>query len=380
MQSTPHKVQIDEANSLNPRFIGYYDLLARDHLVPEIPPASLASLTHVVVTNALRVDNKGGIHIRPKKNPKDVSTPELIQNLVKLPPRIVVSMRGHPDDVALDELSEQPAIRERFVTDMAVLLRKWGVAGLEIEWHSDDPGGGKAATEPFDDQERKHFSLLCRDLAGILGAAGGRTLSIAVRPGRKELDGHFAQHYVDWLTVRAYSMRSLGDPHPASLKDMKVALDEWTAKGVSRNKLVLGMPLFARPSGALHRADDRNEELRRTWKEIAGHDEPTVDIKGDAFVDQKTGKVWWVSGLTTTQEKVQHVLQNMYGGVAFRDLHQDSNRTELSLVQVASDTLKKYRKSLQRQRSPLLGQPPTLFQRGATLSHSEGDGLKRDEF
>jgi len=132
---------------------------------------------------------------------------------------------------------------------MAALLRKWGADGLEIEWHS-DPQGGKPAAEPFDVMEQYHFALLCRDLAGALRASGGnRKLSVATRPGRKEFaDGNFVRRYIDWLALRAYSMRSLGDPHHSSLKDMRATLDEWSEKGVPREQLVLGRS--AAPGGS----------------------------------------------------------------------------------------------------------------------------------
>jgi len=310
--------------------------------------------------------------------------------------KLVVSLRGEPDDVALDELAEIDTARERFATDSAVLARGWGVSGFEIEWHSDDPAGGKAVAAPFDVMEQYHFALLCRDLASSLRAAGGKTLSVAVRPGRQEFaDGNFVRGYIDWLSLRAYSMRSLGDPHHSSLKDMSAALDEWSNKGVPKSQLVLGTPLFGRPGGSLNTAGDRNEALRRSWRELA-HGSLTSrrsndDGRGDAFVDAETGKVWWVSGLNTTKAKVKHVLDSGYGGVAFRDLHNDALETSLSLVQAARDAMREHREAQAAKkkirRSPLVATGMALFQRTSLLSKTDPaalvddtDGSKHDEF
>jgi len=353
------------------KMIGYFD--ADSQL--ELPAASILyqNLTHIVLTNALKVDNQGMLHYRSKRHPSELDAATLIRYIAGLPVKLVISLRGHVDDTALDELAEVNDLREAFATNMAVLLREWDADGLEIEWHSDDPGGGKAISAPFDVMEQYHFALLCRDLSGALRAAGSKTLSVAVRPGRQEFNNSaFVEHYIDWLALRAYSMRSLGDPHHASLKDMATALDEWTAKGVQRRQLVLGIPLFARPGAALSTANDRNEALRLSWKELAGsdmHSAPRGDRQGDVFTDMRTGKTWWASGPNTTRAKVKHIFEGGFGGLAFRDLHLDAQGPGRSLVQLASNALREFSKRR--------AQPVSLFQRGVTRSR-KGAG-KPDE-
>jgi len=355
--------------------IGYFD--ANSQL--ELPAASIPfhNLTHIVLTNAVKVDNQGALHYRSKKDPTELDVAALVRYLADLPPKLVISLRGHEDDVALDELAEVDAVRESFATNMAVLLREWNADGLEVEWHSDDPNGGKPLSAPFDMMEQYHFALLCRDLSSALHAAGGKTLSVAVRPGRQEFNSSaFVQHYIDWLALRAYSMRSLGDPHHSSLKDMAAALDEWTAKGVPQRQLVLGTPLFGRPGAALSTANDRNEALRLSWRDLAGshlHSPPRGDRRGDVFADVRTGKTWWVSGLNTTRAKVRHIFEGGYGGIALRDLHLDARENGLSLVRAASEALRE--SSRQRHR---LVRPVSLFQRAVTQSRT-GGAQKQDE-
>lgn len=365
------------------RFIGYFDVSAQK----ELPIKALLqkNLTHVVLTGAVKVDNNGTFHYRLAE-PLERSAQDLIRALAALPGlKLVVSLRGYPDDVALDELAEVPEARERFTTEAALLAREWGASGLEIEWHSDDPAGGKATAAPFDVMEQYHFALLCRDLASSLRASGSRSLSVAVRPGRQEFaDGAFVHSYIDWLAIRAYSMRSLGDPHHSSQKDMVAALDEWSAKGVPNSQLVLSTPLFGRPGAALHTTGDRNEALRRTWRDLAhsGLRSPKAgtDARGDVFLDAETGKAWWVSGLNTTKAKVKYVLQNGYGGIAYRDLHHDSPEKQLSLVQAAVDSLKEYQEARKKRRSRS-GVAPILFQKGMMLSRSDDQpgGAKHGE-
>merc|ERR1712032_1240696 len=126
------------------------------------------------------------------------------------------------------------------------------------------------------------------------------------------------------------------------------ALEEWTTKGVPRDHLVLVTPLFGRAGSSLHSANDRNEVLRRSWRDISigeNVSSTTGDVRGDVFLDKSTGKTWWVSGLNTTQAKVQHVLENGYGGIALRDLNYDSGDDRLSILQTAVGAVRDFQQT-----------------------------------
>jgi len=356
--------------SLGTRLIGYFDAKAQKELsLLDLPHANL---THLVLTNAVKVDNQGNLTFFPSQA-GEIPGEALISQLAKLPPKLVVSLRGHEDDVALDELAEVDDVRKKFVVQMASKLVSWGASGLEIEWHSDDPGGGKAITESFDLMEQYHFALLCRDLANAL-RRHNMSLSVAVRPGRQEFkDAAFVNKYIDWLALRAYSMRSLGDPHHSSLQDMHAALAEWEGKGVQKNKLVLGSALFGRPGASLHVANDRNEALRRSWRELVEgrhHVAPKGDVRGDVFVDVGTGKAWWVSGLNTTKAKVRHLVTNGYGGLALRDLHQDVPGDKHSMRVAAAAAAKEA--TLPGPTKRFLAKPLSLLQKGLQRSRTPG--------
>jgi len=363
--------------SSSTRLLGYYNARAQKDLSVEAIPHS--DLTHVVLINAIRVDNEGNLIFRPKRHDWEHSAEELIARLTapNVTTRLIVSIRGHPDDVALDEVSENETVREKVVTAITTQIRKWGADGVEIEWHADDAAGGKALSAPFDTQEQNHFAILCRDLYDTLRASGHKTLSVAVRPGRQEFsDGHFVRSHVDWLMLRAYSMRSLGDPHHSSLKDMHKALNEWMSKGVPVKKLVLGTPLFGKPGAPLHMAGDRNEALHHSWFELSSKrtlspDSSAKDMQGDIWKDARSGKTWWFSGLNTTCSKAVHVVQSGLGGLAFHDLNHDSKMQELSLVHAAVAAAKSFfgRQRVNHPRRTLLAHSDiSFFQRGMQLS------------
>lgn len=353
------------------RRIGYYDAGSQEVLpVEDIP---YTKLTHIVVTNALTIDNGGSLHVTEHGDVSSrgsLPTEVLVSKLAQLPVKVVLSVRGQPDDVAFDEVAEEEHARRKFVADLSALLRSWGVAGVEIDWHGADPAGGKARDQPFDEAEQYHMALLCRDLAASLRAMGGMTLSVSVYPGQEEFrDAAFISNNIDWLAVQAYSMRTLGDPHHASMRDMKSALAAWGALGVPRSQIVLGTPLFARAGMAL--STTRGEERAMSWRDLmAAGLRPGRGGSGagDLFLDPSTGKAWWVSGKNTTIAKAQLVLLEGYGGIAVRDMHQDALAPN-SLLEAAVEVIKNGRSALRRARTTSV--PPMLIQNGFQRSRTD---------
>lgn len=358
--------------SKNPvRLIGYVDADAQLEMASGSTNQTM--LTHIVLVNALKVDSQGVLYLRPKAHPDELATTDLIKQLATLPPKLVLSIRGYMDDVALDELAEDDIARPAFARNMASQLKDWNVSGLEVEWHAADPAGGKAVGSPFDSMEQFHYALLCRDLAVSLWAAGDKTLSVAVNPGMQEFwDSTFVQRYLSWVTIGAYSMRSLADPHPSSLKDMSLALKEWTDLGVPRRQLVLAVPLFGHEGlGALSSAASHRSGKRLPWRQmlvkgraLRGHS----NGEDDTFIDEATGKVWSACGPAMMRAKVAHVYTGGYGGVAFRELNQDAGpgANGKSLVQVAFHEVERMQRENKRVRRPW-----SLLQHGVKFSRTE---------
>lgn len=416
--------EASEGSSASPlKLLGYFDAQRQDLLQPEEVPFD--SLTHLVVTNLVRVNNRGrllpvtvAVNLpvtdesdqaeeeeeqnqvfedededrddedeededeapRKKKKKKSVTkkdwapVQELLsklrraagENRSQVPPRagassgpkIVLSLRGHPDDTALDEVAERNKVRKSLAHRAVGFAKEYGLDGLEVEWHSDDVAGGKPRNSPFEPLERQHYGLLVQDLRKAfrrqqqlsqqqlltekLPSEEPRewTLSVAVRPRKEELEVKQVNEHLDWLAVRAYGMRGLTDPHPSSLKDAIESLTEWTDRGLAPSRLVLSTPLFAKPSAALRLRKD-NEAHHRAWREL--HDRPTFSSsgvgggrsgrqgagdsgsgssEGDLFLDDE-GKAWWMSGIATSKAKASYVGKGRFGGLAFRDLHHD---------------------------------------------------------
>lgn len=395
------------------RVVGYFDAQRQSLLQPHEVPFD--ALTHLVVTNLVRVDNEGylipvGLGGGAEEASFDASLQEqqawanvesllseLRTKLEELQERagrtqLVLSLRGHPDDVALDEVAEVDAARKALARRAAQATRDFALDGLEVEWHSDDVAGGKPRNTPFDDEERGHYGNLVQELSMALRPEA-KTLSVAVRPRKEELSPDRVRDFVDWLAVRAYGMRGLTDPHPSSLRDAVESLQEWTARGVEPQSLVLTTPLFAKPGAALRLRKD-HESHHRSWREL--HDQPTYSpsggggrqgrnsshqpvarggggaeerpedsgddgssteekgsAEGDLFLDNE-GRVWWMSGIATTRAKANYVGEGNFGGLAFRDLHHDNSRGGSMATQSPR------REAPERQAPPTPGSSTTL--------------------
>jgi hypothetical protein len=348
---------------VKPKVIGYFDAHTQGHLTAK--DAQVGNLTHLVISNAFKVDNEGQLHlwVPNASQSAELSTEELAKYFSNgTKPAVVLSLRGYPDDTALDELAEVEETRQAFVKAVATKLQDWGASGLEIEWHADDVSGGKQQNAPFDVEEQDHILLLSQDLASALRPLG-KTLSMAVRPGRHEFTSSVdVRKFIDWLSVRAYSMRSLGDPHHSSLKDAVAALDEWRDRGVGPEQLVLITPLFARPGAAL-RAHSRDATLRRPWHDVVnGELFQASGPTGDVFLDSHSQKKWWASGFNTTRAKAQHVVDQGYHGLGFQFLHHDA-KEDSSLLEFSVRTLEELVAEARRAAVPL-PQDIMLFQNG----------------
>lgn len=357
-----------------PRLIGYFDAKRqKDFPVTAIP----SELTHVVLMNGVKVAVDGKIHTRPKKFPWEKSAEELIQQLGAQNTSLVLSIRGYPDDDTFDRVAENAEARANFVASLARRAYFWGASGVELEWHSDDIAGGKPMDAPFDPQEQSHFAVLCQELSKELRTRG-LTLSVAVRPNRMEFAPDVpVQDFLDWVMIRAFSMRSLGDPHHSSLKDAKSAVGEWLSRGVPASMLVLGTPMFAKTGSALSR-QAYHDSPRLAWGDIQAKGLRGSDPMGDTFVDDETGKVWWASGVRTTQEKMSHAIKEGLGGVALRELHHDARDVKMSLVSAAAGVLRRHQEEQAEAEKQVVGLG--LFQKGLQQGRSDGRKRHMEEF
>merc|ERR1719443_1449082 len=103
-----------------PKMIGYFDANAQKELAAHDVPHE--NLTHLVLTNGFKVDNQGELHLHVQHDPWDLGVDELMAELASRRTKLIIGLRGFPDDVAFDELAEVPERRAAFAQRIAARL------------------------------------------------------------------------------------------------------------------------------------------------------------------------------------------------------------------------------------------------------------------
>ena len=157
-----------------------------------------------------------------------------------------------------------PASRCRFATSAVALLRQYQLDGLDIDWeYPGQPGGGNR----YRPEDRENFTLLLNELRyelDLLSDGLGRkgsdryTLTIASSGGRyfDHVDMARIHRDLDWINVMAYdffgywpdvtghhSGLHAAQPHTPSAESFVM---QHLAAGVPPDKIVLGVPLYAK--------------------------------------------------------------------------------------------------------------------------------------
>ena len=200
--------------------------------------------------------------------------------------------------------------RNRLVDNIVKCVNDYGFDGADIDWEYPDPG-----------TEADNYLKLMTGLNSKL-KANGKLLTAAVTSGtaiNTPTENWNAKaitkdifDLVDFLNLMVYDGGNGADhsPYIYAENSMKV----WAQKGLSKEKMVLGVPFYARPSW-------------RGYNEIVASDSqaPNKDISGTDYYN----------GIDTIKKKTQLALQ-MGSGVMIWELSQDTN-DDTSLLKAIND-------------------------------------------
>ncbi len=140
---------------------------------------------------------------------------------------------GGGNDEAFEALASNDKSIQNFVKNITQFVKEYNLDGVDIDWEY--PNGIESA---------KKFTLLMKTLSSELNAQGKLLTFAAVGDGIN-MDGLEMEvfEYVDWVNIMCY------DHEPAPHSDIKYGeqcIKEWQAKGLSKEKLVLGVPFYGK--------------------------------------------------------------------------------------------------------------------------------------
>lgn len=211
---------------------------------------------------------------------------------------------GHHRSDGFLAMASDSIRRERFVQGLVKILLRHGFVGAELDW------------EPMElAHDTGTFDLLVQDLRKGFDRHG-LLLSAAVADAHL-LSSH-AISALDRITLMAYD-----GPRHASLEQASDKVSRALANAVPPEKIVLGIPLYARRP----RADD-TIPLRELATRGA--------LTGSSQQDQAGGLLF--GGIATTRAKIRLVVERGLSGVSFWELTQDAPGNR-SLIRVARDAI-----------------------------------------
>lgn len=221
--------------------------------------------------------------------------------------KVLASVGGWGWDAEFEALAAEAASRARFLDALDQFVQEYGLDGVDIDWEYPGPGDTSAQSFVTLMEELKiHFEPQDKLLTTAVVALGSHGDDIL--PEIFEL--------VDFMNIMAYD----GDGQNHSSYEYAVqALDYWSERGLPKEKMVLGVPFYGRPSEA-------------TYRELVANDPQAARMDSSYYL----GADVYYNGIPTIQAKTQLALQRG-SGIMIWELSQDT-MDETSLLNAMFQT------------------------------------------
>ena len=226
-----------------------------------------------------------------------VPSPSKLQSIVTLGHangvKVLIAVGGWNDgnDSAFESLAANASTRTAFVNNLINLVEQYNLDGVDMDWEYPDPGASA-----------DNYALLMGQLSNALHARG-KLLTAAVVASGYTGGGVKAEvfNYIDFLNLMAYDGGNGSTHSPYSYAVS--SLNYWLGRGLPKEKAVLGVPYYARPSWA-------------AYNTLVGSN------SANACRDSNGSDYW--NGIPTIRQKAQ-LARSQAGGIMTWELSQDTN-------------------------------------------------------
>ncbi len=222
------------------------------------------------------------------------------------------SYKDVPLQAAFEEAAKTPETRKKLVESIIGVVEDYGFDGVELDWEY--PNSASAES----------YEALILELSAELKKYG-KNLTAALNGAWSQTEGPEVSKYVsdacldafEFISVMSYDMNN--EQH-SPFWFANTSIDYWLHRGVSADKIVLGLPLYARPTFMQYR------HLVEKDKSFAYNDYAVID-----------GKTSHYNGLPTLCKKTILAAKKA-GGVMLFDANEDTN-DNTSIVSMIDETL-----------------------------------------
>lgn len=153
--------------------------------------------------------------------------------------KVLISVGGWGWDDEFEALALDVDRRARFVSEVADFVVEHQLDGADIDWEYPDAGASSA-----------NFVLLMQELRNALPAGSLLTTAVVADADNAVGIDPVVFEFVDFVNIMAYD-GSNTNHSPLGLAEE--ALTSWAAKGLPKEKRVLGVPFYARPGNLSYR-------------------------------------------------------------------------------------------------------------------------------
>lgn len=236
--------------------------------------------------------------------------PETLKKIVHLAKKKNVSVRvaiggwNNGDDSAFETLASSPKSRTRFITEVTQFAKIYNLAGIDMDWEYPNPG-----------KSADNFYLLMKELSFALKQVNKHLSAAVVSYGRTgDAIKSEVFDYIDHLNIMTYD-----GPAHSSMKQAENGINYWLKRGISKEKLILGVPFYSRGKKVM--------TYRKILMEYPNAYK-TDSMEGINYNCPKTISL-------KTNLAIKHA-----GGIMFWELSQDTKDKKKSLLEAINRTIK----------------------------------------
>jgi chitinase len=220
--------------------------------------------------------------------------------------KVLIAVGGWGWDKEFETLAADPAIREKLAKRVAEFCATYQLDGIDIDWEYPNAGASAA-----------NFAALAIAFRSALPAGSLVTSAVLADAADAEGISTDAVGHLDFINLMAYD--GPRDDH-SSYAMAERSIASWLARGIHPDKLVLGVPFYARPGGAIYRT-------------LLANDPATAN--GDRILFKGVEQNY--NGPATIRRKTELALQ-LAGGIMIWELSQDARGSD-SLLRVIGETV-----------------------------------------
>ena len=325
------------------RVVGYYSATSFDESLERL---DMTQYTHIMY-GFLKLQTDGSVLPVPK--------PELLQQMVEKAHAADVkvfaavggwSYQNKPLESVFAVMAADEESRARFVQAMTDIVITYDLDGIELDW------------EYPKENTADSYEMLVLELAEAMHSRG-KELSAAVAGATSAEESSAVSKMItpaalealDFVEIMAYDLHAT---EHSPLWFARTSVEYWRNQ-LPANKIVLGMPLYARPSWVQYRHLVEVDVEYAYCNYVAAGPVSKLDSS--------------YNGLPLLHDKTVYALQKT-GGIMFFDINEDAEG-ELSAVTMASELVKEY----QRQGKEKFEKQVWVYLDQHPLTFSDADNL-----